>query len=126
MAYDSSQSSEKAQHDEAINLVKASTADSIPVPRELLEKIYLNPPSTVKGSLRGTFGNPTPLPVAALAVSTFPLGCDLMGWRGAGGDGAASIPVYIILGGTVLIIGSLLEWILGNTFSFAVFGLYGK
>ena len=107
-------------------LLKTSTADSIPIPRDILEKMYLSPPSPVKGKLRGTFANPTPLAIAALVLSTFPLGCDLMGWRGAGGSGAASIPVYIFIGGVIQVLAAVLEWVLGNTFSFVVFGVLGK
>ena len=113
-------------HSDFANLIKASTSDSIAIPRDLLEKLYLSPPQTVKGGLRGTFGNPTALPVAALALSTFCLSADLMGWRGAGGDGAATIPVFIFIGGVIQIIGALQEWILGNTFTFEVFGVYGE
>lgn len=37
------------------------TAGSINMPPELFEKLYLAPKNEVKGELRNTFGNPTPL-----------------------------------------------------------------
>uniref|UniRef100_A0A8H7MYC3 GPR1/FUN34/YaaH-class plasma membrane protein n=1 Tax=Bionectria ochroleuca TaxID=29856 RepID=A0A8H7MYC3_BIOOC len=58
-------------------------------------------------------------------VASTPLSGALMGWRGAGGGGAALIGVFYFFGGALQVIGSLLEWILGNTFSFVVFGSYG-
>lgn len=39
----------------------AGTAASIPVSPELYEKLYLCPQNKVKGDLRKTFGNPTPM-----------------------------------------------------------------
>jgi len=48
-----------------------------------------------------------------------------MGWREAAGGGAALIGVFYFFGGALQMIGSLLERILGNTFSFVVFGSYG-
>jgi len=54
-----------------------------------------------------------------------PLACDLMGWRGAGGDGAASTGAFFFMGGMLEIIGGVGEWILGNTFPFVVFCGYG-
>ncbi len=77
-------------------------------------------------------------------LSLTPLSCDLMGWRGAGGNGAADIGtnnlqrrsigrnqltarqgVYFFFGGLLMIIGSVGEWIIGNTFPFVVFGTFG-
>jgi len=42
-------------------LRKIRTAGSISISPELFEKIYLSPQNSVKGDLRKTFGNPTPL-----------------------------------------------------------------
>lgn len=38
-----------------------ATNGSVTIPVEILENLYLNPPSKVSGHLRQTFGNPTPL-----------------------------------------------------------------
>jgi uncharacterized protein len=42
-------------------LKRIRTAGSISISPELFEKIYLSPQNVVKGDLRKTFGNPTPL-----------------------------------------------------------------
>lgn len=42
-------------------LRRIRTAGSISISPELFEKIYLSPQNSVKGDLRKTFGNPTPL-----------------------------------------------------------------
>lgn len=42
-------------------LNRLGTAGSINMPPELFEKLYLAPKNEVKGELRNTFGNPTPL-----------------------------------------------------------------
>ena len=68
-----------------------------------------------------------------------------MGWRGAGGNGAATVSVpqlsplpvllvltaassgsYIFMGGLLQLIGGVLEFFLGNTFSFVLFSAFGK
>lgn len=68
-----------------------------------------------------------------------------MGWRGAGGNGAAStgnekhsaregpkpllrcgIGAFFFFGCLLMILGSVGEWIVGNTFPFVVFGSFGK
>lgn len=49
-----------------------------------------------------------------------------MGWRGAGGGGAANIGVFYFFGGLLQIIGAVLEWIIGNTYIYVVFGSFGK
>lgn len=41
------------------------SAANIAMSSELFEKLYLSPPNAVKGDLRNTFGNPTPMSVCA-------------------------------------------------------------
>ena len=109
--------------DEALNQVK--TANSVTISPELFEKIYLNPQNAVKGDLRNTFGNPTPLALLGFLLSLSPLSCELMGWRGAGGDGIATVGAYYFIGGFLMSLGGILEFFLGNTFSFVVFCSFG-
>lgn len=45
--------------DDALKRIR--TAGSISISPELFEKIYLSPQNAVKGDLRKTFGNPTPV-----------------------------------------------------------------
>jgi hypothetical protein len=42
-------------------LDKIRTTGSVTISSELFEKLYLSPPNQVKGDLRKTFGNPTPM-----------------------------------------------------------------
>ncbi|KAG7137852.1 Protein alcS like protein [Verticillium longisporum] len=108
-----------ATRDEALRRMR--TAGSISMSPELFEKLYLSPQNVVKGDLRKTFGNPTPIALAGFFISLLPLSCDLMGWRGAGGNGAASIGAYFFSGGLLMFLGGLLEWILGNTLPSVIF-----
>jgi succinate-acetate transporter protein len=48
-----------------------------------------------------------------------------MGWDGSGGGEAATFGLYYFFGGMLQIVGSLLEWFIGNTFPFIVFGSLG-
>ncbi|GJC78423.1 protein alcS [Colletotrichum liriopes] len=105
--------------DDALRRMK--TAGSISMSPELFEKLYLSPQNKVKGDLRKTFGNPTPIAIVGFLISLTPLSCDLMGWRGAGGNGAAGIGAYFFFGGLLMFVGGLLEWVLGNTFPSVVF-----
>ncbi|THV48339.1 hypothetical protein BGAL_0254g00100 [Botrytis galanthina] len=106
-------------------LKRIKTAGSISISPELFEKIYLSPQNTVKGDLRKTFGNPTPVAIVGFLITLSPLSCDLMGWRGAGNDGAAGIGSYFFFGGLLMIVGGFLEFVLGNTFPFVVFISFG-
>jgi len=114
-----------SNHDADLALKKIQTAGSLSISPELFEKIYLSPQNKIAGDLRKTFGNPTPLALCGFLLSLTPLSCDLMGWRGAGGSGAASTGVYLAFGGILMILGGLGEWILGNTFPFVVFTSFG-
>ena len=60
----------------------------LPVPRDVFEKLYLNPKLPTSGKLYRQFANPTPVALIGFLISAFPTGCILMGWRGAGGNGA--------------------------------------
>ena len=53
--------------------------------------MYLNPQNEVKGALRATFANPTPLALIGFLLSISPLSCQLMDWRGSGGGDDAGI-----------------------------------
>lgn len=108
-------------------LKRIQTAGSISISPELFEKIYLSPQNAVKGDLRKTFANPTPLALVGFLLSLTPLCMQLMNWRGTGGAGvgSAGIGSYFFFGGLLMVIGSFLEWIVGNTFPFVVFGSFG-
>ncbi|KAI1156391.1 GPR1/FUN34/yaaH family-domain-containing protein [Nemania diffusa] len=103
-----SNGSDKAQgehHDEMLQRI--ATTGGISISPELFEQLYLAPKNRVEGQLRQTFGNPTP-------------------WQGAGGfGGAANVGSYFYLGGLLLLLGGIGEWILGNTFPATVFCLFG-
>lgn len=51
--------SPQLSRDDALRKVK--TAGSVSISPELFEKLYLSPQNNVKGDLRKTFGNPTPM-----------------------------------------------------------------
>jgi succinate-acetate transporter protein len=107
---------------------KIRTANSISISPELFEKMYLNPHNEVKGGLRATFGNPTPLALIGFLLSISPLSCQMMDWRGSGGGddaGIASVGSYYFMGGLLMTLGGILEFFLGNTFSFVVFCSFG-
>ncbi|KAL8726169.1 MAG: hypothetical protein Q9166_006886 [cf. Caloplaca sp. 2 TL-2023] len=112
-------------NDSGDTLTRMRTAGSVNISSELFEKLYLSPENRVKGDLRKTFGNPTPFALVGFLLSLTPLACDLMGWRGAGGNGAASTGVFFFFGGVLMILGAIGEWILGNTFPTVVFGTFG-
>ncbi|TQS32404.1 hypothetical protein Golomagni_07283, partial [Golovinomyces magnicellulatus] len=109
--------------EEALNRVRSS--GTVTMSPELFEKLYLQPLSPVKGDLRKTFANPTPLGLLGFVLGLTPLACNLIGWRGAGGLGAANIAIYYFIGGPLCIICGILEFFLGNSFPFVVFTAYG-
>ena len=44
--------------------------------------------------------------IAGFIMTLTPLSCTLMGWRGAGGSGAANIGTYFFFGGLLMILGA--------------------
>ncbi|KFY69777.1 hypothetical protein V499_09756 [Pseudogymnoascus sp. VKM F-103] len=106
-------------------LRRIQTAGSFVITPEIFEKMYLTPPNKVKGDLRLKFANPTPLGLTGFVIALTPLCCALMGWRGAGGGGAAEIGPYYWFGGALQLIAGVLEFFLGNTFPFVVLTSFG-
>ncbi|KAF4465221.1 GPR1 [Fusarium albosuccineum] len=106
-------------------LENVRSAASVTMSPELFEKLYLSPPNAVKGNLRQTFGNPTPLALAGFLLALTPLSCALMGWRGASNFAAANIPTYFFMGGLLMVLAGIGEWILGNTYPSTVFASFG-
>ncbi|KIX95968.1 uncharacterized protein Z520_08223 [Fonsecaea multimorphosa CBS 102226] len=109
--------------DHALNTIR--TAGSVSISAELFEKIYLTPKNRVSNNIRSTFGNPTPLCLVGFLLCVTPLSNVLMGWRGAGGLGAAEVGAYYFFGGLLMVIGCVFELILGNTFPCVVFASFG-
>ncbi|KAL4804587.1 GPR1/FUN34/yaaH family-domain-containing protein [Aspergillus unguis] len=112
--------------DDTLNRMKTAESVFLPISRETFEKLYLSPKHpSVQGDLRKKFGNPTPICLMGFLLASTPHACMLMGWRGAGGNGSALVPTYIFFGGIVQVLGAIGEWIIGNTFSCAIFMTYG-
>ncbi|KAJ5510002.1 hypothetical protein N7453_002105 [Penicillium expansum] len=95
---------------------------SVTLSSEQFERLYLTPMTVRQSPLAKKVGNPTPL---RLCHHHHPLSCCLMAWRGASGNGVAFIGPIVFLGGLLLLITSILEFIIGNTFPCVVFGTIG-
>jgi hypothetical protein len=50
-------------------------AKTVTLTPELYERLFISPKTEVKGDLRNTFGNPTPVGVLGFSVSVLPLAC---------------------------------------------------
>lgn len=61
-----------ADHIEEMNRVQTNA--SIAMPSELFQQLYLNPQVSVKGQLRKTFANPTPMYILLLIRGVLPRG----------------------------------------------------
>ncbi|KAJ5352099.1 GPR1/FUN34/yaaH protein [Penicillium brevicompactum] len=98
---------------------------SVTLTSEQFERLYLTPMTVRQSSIAKKVGNPTPLALGGFVITTTPLSCCLMAWRGASGNGIAFIGPIVFLGGLLLLITSILEFIIGNTFPCVVFGTIG-
>ncbi|KAF7192926.1 Protein alcS [Pseudocercospora fuligena] len=108
-------------------LARLETAQSVvTIPPDIFEKLYLQPQMAVKGDLRKTFANPTPVAIAGFLLGLTPLSTNLLGWRGSGGFGAANIGSYFFCGGMLMVLGGVGEYFLGNTFPMVVFLTLGS
>ncbi|KMP09712.1 hypothetical protein CIRG_08945 [Coccidioides immitis RMSCC 2394] len=105
---------------------RTQTAESVIIPRDVFEKLYLNPHQQPHAdTLRKTFANPTPVALIGFLVATTPNACAAMGWSGAGRNSGAILSVLIFFGGFLQLLGGLGNWILGNTFSSTLFLTFG-
>ena len=64
----------KIESEEHLRNVLTNTMTLSP---EMFEKLYLGPKSEVKGDLRKTFANPTPLAVMGFSVAVLPISISL-------------------------------------------------
>ncbi|KAJ7127651.1 GPR1/FUN34/yaaH family-domain-containing protein, partial [Mycena epipterygia] len=72
------------------------------------------------------FGNPTALAIISNLLALTPTVCMLMSWDGTAPSSLASIiGAFYFIGGLGMTIAGVLEWVLGNTFSFVVFSTFG-
>ncbi|OJJ79087.1 uncharacterized protein ASPGLDRAFT_137519 [Aspergillus glaucus CBS 516.65] len=106
-------------------LQRVRTAGTLSISPELFEKLYLTPQTPSKASLRGVIGNPSALGLLGFSISLGPLCCQLMEWRGVAGTSASQVGVWYGMGGVLMIIACILEFIIGNTFTGVSFGTYG-
>ncbi|KAJ5539708.1 hypothetical protein N7513_008040 [Penicillium frequentans] len=127
MASDKSQNGEINNSFQKENAMQplSTVPTSVTLSAEQFERLYLTPMTRRQSALAKQVGNPTPLALGGFVITTTPLSCCLMAWRGASGNGVAFIGPIIFLGGLLLLIGSILEFILGNTFPCVVFGTIG-
>ena len=110
-----------AKHEATFQQIDRVPTIDQPLPAKDHEKLYLSPENAVKGQLRKTFGNPTPVALAGFLLANTPASCDLMGWRGAGGhtgNAASGIASYYFFGGMLLLAGGIGEWVLVSFTSF--------
>lgn len=64
----------------------------VSIPADMFDRMFLKSQENDAGkNAHRQFANPTPLSVVGFLLALSPLSCDLMGWRGAGGNGAASM-----------------------------------
>ncbi|XHG01720.1 hypothetical protein AWENTII_005089 [Aspergillus wentii] len=116
----------KTSHQQMENSQGLSTIPTtLTLSPEQFERLYLTPMTHRQPAMAKKMGNPTPLALGGFVITTTPLSCCLMAWRGASGNGVAFIGPTIFLGGLLLLITSILEFILGNTFPCVVFGTIG-
>ncbi|KAJ9662780.1 hypothetical protein H2198_001229 [Neophaeococcomyces mojaviensis] len=89
------------------------------------EQMFLSSKTEVKGELRQISGNPTAIAVAGFLLCTTPLSMQLLGWHGADQLGLATVGAYFWIGGLLLTLGGIGEWIVGNSFLSTIFVTFG-
>jgi hypothetical protein len=62
-------------HFDSEEKLRYELAKTVTLTPELYEKLFISPKTQVAGSLRVTFGNPTPIGVLGFSVSVLPLAC---------------------------------------------------
>ena len=144
--YVANESPSRDTHFDNEEKLRYELAKTVTLTPELYEKLFISPKTNVKGDLRSTFGNPTPVGVLGFSVAVIPLAAafstfftqslwfrfclDMLtgssvGWRGAGGLSVATTTINIWFGGVLLLLAGFGEFLLGNTFPMMVFLGYG-
>ncbi|GHJ85502.1 hypothetical protein NliqN6_1904 [Naganishia liquefaciens] len=102
---------------------------SVQLTPEQFERLYLQPGgvgASRQEDLTKRFGNPTVLGLAVFLVTLTPLSCYFMGFMGSTTDSALTLMGTLYLSaGLGLYLAAILEWLIGNTFPFVVFGAFG-
>lgn len=67
-------------------------ANTVSMPAAMFDRMFLHAQTQeAAATAKPKPADPTPLAIVGFLLSLSPLSCDLMGWRGAGGNGAASV-----------------------------------
>jgi len=93
---------------------------------EQYERLFFQP-SQAKGDLAKRLGNPTLLGVCGFLIPFTTTVMSVMQWRGADSTSLTGVSgSFYFLGGIAMNIAGICEFILGNTYPFAVFVIYGS
>ncbi|GAB7352581.1 hypothetical protein MBLNU459_g2965t1 [Dothideomycetes sp. NU459] len=98
----------------------------ITISREEYERLFFQPSPPV-GDLAKRLGNPTLLGLCGFLIPFQATMFCLMGFQGTNANSTVAISgAYFFLGGIAMNIAGICEFILGNTYPFAVFIIYGS
>jgi len=110
-------------HDDHPNM----TQPSIQLTPEQFDRLYFQQGHKVHGDLMKRFANPTPLGLLSYSISTLVLSLLFMRIGHVNlNSGAALVGAFYFAGGLGLWVAGLLEFFLGNTFSFTSFTALGS
>jgi len=94
--------------------------------QEQYERLFFQP-SAAKGDLAKRLGNPTLLGLCGFLIPFTTVVMSAMQWRGTDSSSLVGFSgAFYFLGGIAMNIAGICEFILGNTFPFAVFVIYGS
>lgn len=94
---------------------------------EQYERLFFQPSAPARGDLAKRLGNPTLLGTLGFLIPFTTTMMVLLQWRGSGPESFNSISgSWYFLGGIAMNIAGICEFILGNTFPFCVFIIYGS
>lgn len=116
---------EKGNHDYA-NGAALSRQMTVALTPEQYERLFFQP-TQAKGDLAKRLGNPTLLGLLGFLVPFSSTMFCLLGFQGASAASLASISgSFYFFGGIAMVLAGICEFILGNTFPFVVFTIYGQ
>ncbi|TKA80413.1 hypothetical protein B0A49_01190 [Cryomyces minteri] len=111
--------------DDSSSAADLSRQVTVQMSPEQYERLFFQP-TPAKGDLAKRLGNPTLLGVCGFLVPFCTTMMCLLQWRGTGPASLTGISgSYYFFGGIAMNVAALCEFILGNTFPFALFMIYG-